>query len=195
MGAVGTDQHHLSFLDHLPLTQDAFLYAEDRHGGQRREADGASFVLHLVEVASLLERSGYPDHVVAAAILHDILEDTDTERRELEDRFGARVAELVSAVSDDPRIEDEGEQKDEVRERVRDAGGNAAVVYAADKISKVRELRLLMTRDPGDREIETKLQRYRASLAMLERVSPDNRLVELLRFELEALEGLPPRVG
>lgn len=195
MATAGVDEQRLSFLESLPLTQDAFLYAEERHGEQRREADGARFVLHLVEVASLLDRSGYPDHVVAAAILHDILEDTDTERWELEDRFGPRVAELVALVSDDPAIEDEEDQKADVRGRVRDGDADATVVYAADKISKVRELRLRMTRDPEDSEIETKLARYRASLAMLEEASPDSRLVELFRFELEALEELPPRVG
>lgn len=187
------DDRHLTFLAHLPLTRRAVAFAQAHHGDQRRKADGASYVLHLLEVASLLDRSGYPDHVVAAAVLHDVLEDTDAQRSELDARFGALVGELVSLVSDDPTIADEEERKDDVRERVRRADGEAAVVYAADKISKVRELRLMMARDPDDPEIEQRLHRYRSSLSMLEDQIPGSRLVELLRFELEALEELPPQ--
>jgi hypothetical protein len=90
-------------------------------------------------------RSHYPDCVVAAAVLHDVLEDTDAERSELEARFGPEVAELVALVSDDPSIDDEEQREDDVRERVRRAGGYALVVYAADKVATIRELRTLMT--------------------------------------------------
>lgn len=150
-------------------------------------------MLHLFEVASLLERSGYSDRVVAAAILHDVLEDTDAKRDELDQQFGAQVGGLVAVVSDDPDIPDEEERKNDVRERVRRAGDEAAVLYAADKVSKVGELRLLMAADPGNPEIEVRLDRYRKSLAMLEDKIPNDRVVTLLRFELEALRELPPQ--
>jgi (p)ppGpp synthase/HD superfamily hydrolase len=189
------DDKRFSFLSHLPLTRRAVRYAERRHGNQRRVADGAPFVLHLLEAASLLGRSGYPDQVVAAAILHDTLEDTDASRNQLAVEFGLHVAELVAIVSDDPAISDEEERKDEVRERVQEADDEAIAVYAADKISKVRELRLLMSRDPEDPQIELRLRRYRKSLEMLEDQIPGSRLTEILRFELEALEGLPTRVS
>jgi (p)ppGpp synthase/HD superfamily hydrolase len=185
----------LSFADRLPLTRAAIRFASDRHADQRRRADQAPFVLHPIEAASLLERSRYPDHVVAAAVLHDVLEDTDVERSELEARFGVEVAELVATVSDDPSIEDVELRKDDVRERVRRAGGYAAAVYAADKISKVRELRAMMARGVGEEEVQVKRERYRKSLAMLEQVIPGSRLVEVLRFELEALDELPPEGG
>jgi len=183
----------LSFARRLPLTQAAVDFARERHGGQRRQADGASFLVHPLEVASLLERSHYPDYVVAAAVLHDVLEDTDAQPAELESRFGSGVAELVAMVSDDPAIEDEEEQKDEIRERVRNAGGYAAVVYGADKVSKVRELRMLIATGLDGRSATIKLERYRKSLEMLEQTIPGSRVVELLRFELEALENLPPQ--
>jgi (p)ppGpp synthase/HD superfamily hydrolase len=182
----------LSFARDLPLTQAALEFASERHAGQRRPGDEASFVLHPVEVAALLERSHYPDHVVAAGVLHDVLEDTDAERSDLERSFGRDVAELVVAVSDDPSVEDEEERKDRVREGVRRRGGYAAAVYAADKISKVRELRTQMARGASRADIEPKLGRHRRSLRMLEETIPGSRLVELLRFELEALEQLPP---
>jgi (p)ppGpp synthase/HD superfamily hydrolase len=182
----------LSFLRDLPLARDAVAFASERHAGQHRQADGADFVLHPIEVAALLERSGYPDHVVAAAVLHDVLEDTDAERADLEARFGADVADLVALVSDDPSIEDEERRKDDVRERVRRVGGFASVVYAADKISKVRELRSLIHAGVDRSETDAKLERHRRSLAMLEQAIPGSRLVEVLRFEIEALDQLPP---
>jgi (p)ppGpp synthase/HD superfamily hydrolase len=189
------DIEQFSFLSHLPLTRKAVRYAAKRHGGQRRVADGAPFVLHLLEVASLLDRSGYPDEIVAAAVLHDTLEDTDASRNQLEVGFGARVAEFVAIVSDDPAIQGDEERKDEVRERVRNAHNEAVAVYAADKISKVRELRLFMSRNPDDPQIEIRLRRYRKSLEMLESQIPHSRLTELLCFELDAIEALPTQVS
>jgi (p)ppGpp synthase/HD superfamily hydrolase len=82
-------------------------------------------MIHPLEAASMVERSGYPDHVVAAAVLHDVLEDTDTQRRELRERFGPEVAELVEVLSDDPAITYQDARRDDVRERVRRAGGDA----------------------------------------------------------------------
>lgn len=182
----------LSFVEDLPLTRAAIDYAQARHGEQRRDADGAPFLVHLLAVASLLVRSGYPDHVCAAAVLHDVLEDTDTRPSELRSRFGSEVCELVALVSDDPAIDGEEQRKDEVRARVREAGGFAPAVYAADKVSKVRELRIHIARGMDREESEIRLRRYRKSLVMLDEVLPESRLVEILRFELEALETLPP---
>jgi guanosine-3',5'-bis(diphosphate) 3'-pyrophosphohydrolase len=186
------DELHLSFLEGLPLAHAAVEYAASRHAGQQRPADHAAFVLHPVEVAALLARSGYPDYVVAAAVLHDVLEDTDAERGELEASFGAQVAGLVAAVSDDPAIDDEEERKDELRERVRELGDYPAALYAADKISKVRELRTLLATGARHEDIEPRVVRNRKSLEMLQEAIPGSRLVEVLRFELEALQALPP---
>jgi (p)ppGpp synthase/HD superfamily hydrolase len=183
---------HFHFAEKLPKTRRALGFARSRHGDQHRGGDGAVFLVHPAEVASLLARLGYRDDVVAAAVLHDVLEDTDAELLELRSRFGSRVAELVAAVSDDPAIADEDERKAEVRERVRAFGGDALTVYGADKVSKVRELRLLMVAGLPVGEAEAKFDRHRASLAMLEQELGDAHLVELLRFEVEALEQLPP---
>lgn len=193
-GVVGSPAG-LSFARELPLTRAALDFADSRHAGQRRLADGAPFLVHPVEVASLLGREGYPDHVVAAAVLHDVLEDTATERSELAERFGPAVSDLVARVSDDPAIPDEEARKDDVRDRVRLAGGDSLAVYAADKVSKVRELRYLIAGGLENGEVDSKLRRHRRSLEMLDGALPDSRIVDMLRFELESLEALPPRTG
>jgi (p)ppGpp synthase/HD superfamily hydrolase len=192
MGGKENHVPELTFLQHLPLAQQAVELAVELHAGQLRDSDGASFVMHPMEVASLLDSSHYPDHVVAAAVLHDVLENTDEELGDLEARFGPDVAGLVAMVTDDPSIADLEARKHDVRERVRTAGGDAAAVYAADKVSKVREIRTALAAGAPWDELENKLERHRVSLAMLERTIPGSRLVELLRFEIEALDELPP---
>jgi (p)ppGpp synthase/HD superfamily hydrolase len=178
------------FVQRSPLTRDALAFADERHAGQTRDLDGLPFLTHPVEVACLLHEAGYQDEVVAAGVLHDVLEATDAERSDLEARFGPRVAELVEAVTDDPAIEDDAERKAALRRQVAEAGECAAVVFAADKVSKARELRVRATRgDPGARDCD-KFRHYEASLAMLSDLIPDHELVNQLRMELEALQAL-----
>ena len=87
----------------LPQTERAIEYAERMHAGQQR-ADGAPFILHPREVATLLYYAGAPDHVIAAGVMHDLVEKTDATASDLRQRFGQRITELVLAVSDDDRI-------------------------------------------------------------------------------------------
>jgi (p)ppGpp synthase/HD superfamily hydrolase len=175
----------------MPRTRAALAFADSQHAGQRREVDGAPFVTHPLEVAGLLEEAGYPDHVVAAGVLHDVLEDTDATRDDLAERFGEDVAELVSAVTDDPSIEDHTERKAALRRQVAGAGPDALAIYAADKISKARELRQRASRGGFDREAAGKLHHYDESLVMLEDGLPGHPLVDQLRLELEAIHALP----
>src|SRR5918999_5271457 len=89
-------------LKDLPLTAAALAFATERHSGQVRDGDEAPFVLHPLEVASLLRAAGYRDEVVTAGVLHDVLEETSTDAGELEQRFGTEVAALVLAVTENP---------------------------------------------------------------------------------------------
>ena len=184
-----------AFVAGLPLTASAYAYATELHAGQRRGSDSAPFILHPLEVASLLHNRGFGDDVVAAGLLHDVVEDTAATRDEVRRRFGEEVARLVAAVTDDPRIEGYAERKAALREQVARGGPNAQAIYAADKVTKARELRAELARRPGhgqDPEIRRRLEHYQASLGMLEREAPDLPLVRQLRFELWALAALPP---
>jgi (p)ppGpp synthase/HD superfamily hydrolase len=180
------------FVARLPLTRAALAFADERHAGQRRETDGAPFVAHPLEVASLLNECGYRDEVVAAGVLHDVLEDTASERAELEERFGAEVAALVVALTDDPSIEDPAERKAALRLQAAQAGDEAAAIFAADKLSKARELRVLAGRGRLGPDAQLKIEHYDKSLEMLEALIPGHRLVSQFRAELEAIRALPP---
>ena len=195
MTGVATTLAYPSFVERLPITKRALEFAAERHRGQRREADRADFILHPLEVAHLLYGRDYPDHVVAAGVLHDVIEDADVQSDELEEVFGAAVADLVCAVSEPWGEGSYAERKRRLRARVAEAGADAAVVFAADKVAKARELRLALV---GTAEYETpeldaeRLDHYWACVELLEQRLPSHPLVRQLRFELEALALLPP---
>ena len=180
-----------AFVERSPLTRDALAFADQRHAGQTRDIDDLPFVTHPVEVACLLHEGGYHDEVVAAGVLHDVVEDTDAELSDLEAHFGSRVAELVKAVTDDPSIEDDNERKAALRDQVAAAGECAAVIFAADKVSKAREFRVRLSRGRHDEADRRKLAHYEASLEMLADLIPGHELVGQLRMEVEALHALP----
>jgi (p)ppGpp synthase/HD superfamily hydrolase len=173
------------------VTRAAFAFAAARHAGQYRDIDGMPFMVHPIEVGRLLQRDGQPDHVVAAGLLHDVLEKTATPALELELEFGTRVAHLVAAVSDDPSIKAYEERKRDLRDRVERSGSETLAVYAADKIAKVRELGLLSPRRAGSRHNQAKLAHYWASLEMLHRAAGDTGLVMCLEAELARLQPRP----
>lgn len=186
---VNRSQVHPSFTRELPLTRAALNFALERHAGQLREDERAPFVHHPLEVASLLRLAGYRDDVVASGVLHDVLENTHTDDVELEDRFGKTVAALVQAVSEDSSIEDEQLRKSGLREQVARSSPEAAAVFAADKVSKVRELRARLGYGVPPEQAALRLDHYRLSLPMLERrLGRRHPLIEQLRFELDLLD-------
>lgn len=172
------------------MARRAIAYAERVHEGQRRSSDGGPFIAHPLEVACLLYDAGAPDHVIAAGVLHDVLEKTDADAEDLEACFGRRVATLVLAVTEDQRLRGYTERKAALREQVATAGREALMVFAADKVSKVRELNLEDARsgEPparGSSQPDRRIAHYRQCLQLLEELLTDSSLVAELRTELE----------
>jgi (p)ppGpp synthase/HD superfamily hydrolase len=183
-----------TFVDDLPVTRAALEFADERHRGQLRDTDRAPFILHPLEVAHLLRGRGYPDHVVAAGVLHDIIEDTGVDYDELVVRFGDAVAGVVREVSEPEGGGDYAQRKARLRAGMADASADAVAVFAADKVAKARELRLGLV--GAAREVDAdKLDHYWACLELLEHRLGHHGLVRQLRFELEALALMPPGVS
>jgi (p)ppGpp synthase/HD superfamily hydrolase len=184
-------QRFPAFVQRLPITTAALEYAERLHAGQTRDADGADFIEHPLEVAALLHESGAPDDVVAVGVLHDTLEKTEAAASELRPRFGDRITNLVLAVTEDDTIDDFDARKAALLTQVAKAGAEAQMVFAADKVSKVRELRLrvLNSRVTRARTYARQLAYYRDCLRMLEARIPESRLVAMLRDELKTSRG------
>lgn len=124
------------------LVREAFETARVAHAGQFRDgAERFPYIDHPRAVAERLAEQGVPDEVLAAALLHDVVEDTETEVDELRARFGDRVADMVAAMTEDESIEDYEERKGEHRQRAAGAGQAVLAIYAADKLANVRMLR------------------------------------------------------
>lgn len=158
-----------------------------RHAGQCRGVDDAPFIHHPIEVGRLLDSDGQPGEVIAAGLLHDLLERTTTTSPELQRRFGTRIARLVESVSDDPSIGDYSSRKCELRHRVAHAGPDTVAIFTADKISNVWELVLLSPSRLHEPQARAKLAHYVASLKMLRRLATDSALVDRLDTELNCL--------
>ncbi|CAI5492813.1 unnamed protein product [Closterium sp. Naga37s-1] len=87
---------HAVFYD--PLVKLAFQVAADAHQGQFRKS-GQPVVSHCVETALILAGIGADKVVVAAGLLHDVIDDTATSEQDLRDIFGDEIASLVAGVS------------------------------------------------------------------------------------------------
>ncbi|MEY4238390.1 MAG: hypothetical protein RL339_991 [Pseudomonadota bacterium] len=126
----------------LALVIAAAAFAAERHRHQRRKDAAASpYINHPLALADILVREGgVADAVViAAALLHDTVEDTETTLEELAERFGPQVAGIVAEVTDDkdlPKAERKAQQ-------VAKAAGKslgAKLVKLADKTANLRDL-------------------------------------------------------
>lgn len=145
----------------------------------------------------MLYNVGASDEVIAAGVLHDVVEETGTVIEELRDRFGGHIAALVMSLTEDPAIQPARDRKAALRAQVSRSAPEVGLICAADKVAKVRELRTLVTHhhranEPMPAELVDKLEHYAASLRMLEEFIPEQPLVRQLRFELEALGTYPP---
>ena len=122
----------------------ALALAAERHRDHRRKgSDKAPYVNHLIAVAEILLSTGAVDDadVINAAVLHDILEDTDTTAEELGQRFGARVRAIVEEVSDDKTLLKEERKRLQI-EHAPHISHEAKLVKLADKISNVGDIGL-----------------------------------------------------
>ena len=111
MAVVDTEQHHESLVEELlasietynsgvdrDLIRRAFAYAERQHRGQLRRS-GEDFIHHPYGVARICAELHLDEQTIAAALLHDVLEDTETELDELRSEFGTEIAQLVEGVT------------------------------------------------------------------------------------------------
>ena len=85
------------------LLDRAIVYAVKAHEGQFRKGTDIPYILHPLEAAAIVGTMTADEAVIAGAVLHDAVEDTDATVEEIRERFGERVAALVAAESEDKR--------------------------------------------------------------------------------------------
>ena len=124
------------------LVVQALSFAAHKHSDQRRKgSDRAPYVNHLIDVLDLLWRVGgvRDGELLAAAVLHDTLEDTATTPQEIEAQFGPRVLGLVLEVTDDKTLAYDVRKQRQIEHAALLSAG-ARQIKLADKISNVRDL-------------------------------------------------------
>jgi (p)ppGpp synthase/HD superfamily hydrolase len=120
----------------------ALDFAARKHAAQRRKGEAAEpYVNHVAEVARLVaEATGGRDaDLVAAALLHDTIEDTGATREELEAAFGAGVAALVAEVTDDKSLPKHERKRLQV-EKAPHKSDRAKMLKLADKTSNLHSI-------------------------------------------------------
>ena len=136
---------------HLTLILTAAKFSADKHHNQRRKGTDTPYINHPIDVAERLWRiGGVRDvSVIAAAILHDTVEDTLTTSHEIERLFGPEIRALVDEVSDDKKL-DKAERKRLQVEHAPKLSIRAKQIKLSDKISNICDV----TFNPPDWPIE-----------------------------------------
>jgi (p)ppGpp synthase/HD superfamily hydrolase len=119
---------------------EVFAVASRAHEGQRRK-DGAPYIVHPLRVAvCVVEELGKAeDDLVAAALLHDTVEDTPLTLGEVEKLAGPRVRGLVDLLTK-PKLKDKAELDRIYFARLREGDPGASVVKCADRIDNLRDM-------------------------------------------------------
>ncbi|MFA6408218.1 MAG: HD domain-containing protein [Candidatus Paceibacterota bacterium] len=121
------------------LVERAIAFAVRAHEGQMRKEAPTPYIVHPVRVAILLARYGFSDEVVAAGLVHDVVEDTNISLEDIRRELGGAVAELVAPVTHDDTLS-WIEKKKAYIESVREANDEVKAIATADKIANAESL-------------------------------------------------------
>lgn len=129
------------------IVERAAILATLAHDGQVRKYTGEPYVYHCAEVASIMRLHGFNETVQAVAWMHDVLEDTIVRYDRIADRFGAKIANMVQALTDLPRHlgGNRRERNAVTRDRLCQASYEVQSIKCADLISNTRSI---VTHDP-----------------------------------------------
>ncbi len=177
------------------LVAQAYAFAAERHVEQRRKgAREEPYLNHLVEVAALIAAAtdGKDPNLIAAAVLHDTIEDTETSHAELESHFNKDVADLVLEVTDDKKLPKQT-RKDLQVQNTPKKSARAKMIKIADKTSNLRSI---LNSPPGNWDEKRKkgyLDWAHQVVRCARGVSPD--LEGMFDFAASELEGAldPPK--
>lgn len=123
----------------MNLTEKALHLAARAHEGQMRKEGGLPYIIHPVMVAFILERHGFDEQTVAAALVHDVLEDTETSAEELGQELGSGVRSAVEALTYDKNLPWK-EQRLRYIESVRASDTAVKAICTVDKIHNAQSL-------------------------------------------------------
>ena len=130
----------------MELVSEAIAFAVKAHDGMRRKKSEAPYILHPMEAAVIVGTMTDDQNLIAAAALHDVVEDANIAIDEIEKRFGKRVRELVEAETEDKRADLPPDQtwrirKEESLAELKKAEDVAVLmVWLGDKLANMRAI-------------------------------------------------------
>ena len=140
---------------------------------------GKPVYLHCLRVAGDLEQMGYEDDLIAAAILHDLLEDTDCTRENIAEAFGEAMAAFIEALSFSPEDGDKWERNKRCLEACAAYGREAMIVKCADIADNSR----FFFKASGEDQIYLR-KKYAYALELAERTIPGEDALEWFREKI-----------
>jgi guanosine-3',5'-bis(diphosphate) 3'-pyrophosphohydrolase len=173
---------------------EAAHFAAEKHTHQRRKnVEDIPYVNHLLEVANLLASVGNvsDEDVLSAALLHDTIEDTGTEEREIEAVFGCRVLGYVLEVSDNKALPKAERKRLQVKHAHALSEG-ATLIKLADRISNLRSI---AAEAPKGWTVDRQEEYFRWSMEVFEQLPRVNEALEnlLLKVHVSGLEIVKAR--
>ena len=163
----------------LNVIMRAAVFAAERHRGQvRKGADSTPYIEHPLAVAQALAEEGGVDdaEMLAAALLHDTIEDTPTVYDDLSEEFGDRVAGMVVELTDDKRLP-KAERKQLQIEHAAHICRDAQQIKLADKLCNLREI---LANPPADWSVARKAQYFEWSKRVVDQMRGANPVLEQL---------------
>lgn len=121
------------------LVEYAASFAADKHKGQYRKEGNLLYISHLVAVALILQKYNFSEEIIAAGLLHDTLEDTETTQEEVLENFGQEILNMILQVTNDVNLNWK-EKKQKYIDTVRLASNGAQAIALADKIHNMQSL-------------------------------------------------------
>ena len=114
----------------------AIMFAVKAHTGTERRGKGYPYIIHPMEAVEIVATMTKDQELLAAAILHDTVEDTNVTVDQIRDEFGDRVADLVASESEDSWHA----RKQAAIDRLSKASREAKIVAIGDKLSNMRAI-------------------------------------------------------
>lgn len=133
----GSLQTAADFVKGTDMIQKAVEFAAKAHEGAFRKGSRIPYIYHPMEAALIVAQITDDEEMIAAAYLHDVLEDTSVTAEELEREFGSRVAALVLSESED-KSRTWKERKSAAIEHVKHASREEKILVLGDKLSNMR---------------------------------------------------------
>jgi GTP pyrophosphokinase len=131
----------LQLLEAKDRAKSAYWFAKKAHKGQKRKFSGAPYFIHPESVANLVKKYTKDDTLVAAAYLHDIIEDTDSTYEDLEYSFGKAVADLVQELTslDKEEIIKQGGKAKYLTQKMNKMSKDALTIKLCDRLDNVSD--------------------------------------------------------